>query len=174
MFRALLTGNPNYFGNVANSSLQPIVPKQGDTTFEEIGCVGFHPQAHRLDAVVFVKQPFGYSGDICSNGSQECVRFYLSFDNGTTWIDQGASSFTVYDVPQNAELHRLEYATGRSLFAAREVLSVQQRDPRARDLVVGSLPASQPAELDPGLGRSAQHAHPGPAAPPAPVVGTAQ
>jgi len=112
LFRTLLTGNPNYFGNLANSSLQPIVPKQGDTTFEEIGCIGFHPQAHRLDAVVFVKQPFGYSGDICSNGSQECVRFYLSFDNGTTWIDQGASSFTVYDVPQNAELHRLEYATG--------------------------------------------------------------
>jgi hypothetical protein len=37
MFRALLTGNPNYFGNLGNSPLLPVLPKQGDTTFEEIG-----------------------------------------------------------------------------------------------------------------------------------------
>jgi len=41
-----------------------VLPKQGDTTFEEIGCVGFHPQSHRLDAVIFVKQAFGYGGNI--------------------------------------------------------------------------------------------------------------
>ena len=28
------------------------------------------------------KQPFGYGGDICSSGTPEYVRFYLSFDNG--------------------------------------------------------------------------------------------
>lgn len=111
-FRALLVGNPNYFGNLIESPLPPAFPKQGDTTFEEIGCVGFHPQSRRLDAVVFVKQAFGYSGDICTKGSQECVRFYVSFDNGASWVDQGAASFTVYDVPQNAEHRRLEYAIG--------------------------------------------------------------
>lgn len=111
-FRALIAGNPNYFGNLFESPLPPVFPKQGDTTFEEIGCVGFHPQSHRLDAVVFVKQAFGYSGGICTRGSQECVRFYISFDGGASWVDLGAASFTVYDVPENAEHRRLEYAIG--------------------------------------------------------------
>jgi hypothetical protein len=109
-FRALLAANPNYFGNVVESPLPPIAPKQGDTTFEEIGCVGFHPQSRRLDAVVFVTEQFGYGGGICTKGSQECVRFYLSFDNGASWVDQGAASFTVYDVPQVSDRRRLEYA----------------------------------------------------------------
>src|SRR5216683_5015020 len=30
LFRALLAGNPNYFGNLATSPLPPILPKQGD------------------------------------------------------------------------------------------------------------------------------------------------
>ena len=112
LFRALLASNPNDFGNVANSPLPPVSPKQGDTTFEEIGCVGFHPQSHRLDAVVFITEAFGYSGDICSKGSQECVRFYVSYDNGASWVDEGSASFTVYDVPQISDRRRLEYAVG--------------------------------------------------------------
>jgi hypothetical protein len=112
-FRALLAGNPNYFGNLPASPLPPVNPMQGNTTFEELGCVGFHPQSHRLDAVVYVKQPFGYGGDICSKGSQECVRFYLSYDNGATWVDLGTASFTAYDVPAaTTGERRLEYAVG--------------------------------------------------------------
>jgi hypothetical protein len=116
LFRALLAGNPNYFGNLETSPLPAVLSKQGDTTYEEIGCVGFHPQSRRLDAVVFVKQASGYSGNICTKGSQECVRFYVSFDNGVSWVDQGAASFTVYDVAQNTEHHRLEYSIGVPCF----------------------------------------------------------
>jgi CHAT domain-containing protein/Tfp pilus assembly protein PilF len=110
-FRALLLSNPNYFGNLANSPFQPVTPIQGNKTYEEIGCVGFHPQSKRLDAVIFVKEPFGYSGDVCSNGSQEYVRFYISYDNGATWVDHGYSSVTVYDVaPGQDGSQRREYA----------------------------------------------------------------
>jgi hypothetical protein len=101
-FRALLVGNPNYFGNLADSPFAPVFALKGNTTYEEIKCAGFHPQANRLDAVVFVKQPFGYGGDVCSAGTQEYVRFYLSFDNGATWVDQGLTSFTAYNVPPGA------------------------------------------------------------------------
>lgn len=80
-----------------------------NTTYEEIGCAGFQPEFNRLEAVVYIKQPVGYSGSICSTGSNEYVRFYLSYDNGTTWEDQGITSFTAYDIPQ-AEDNRLEYA----------------------------------------------------------------
>ena len=110
LFRALLASNPNYFGNLSESAFAPVAPKQSDTTFEEIGCVGFHPQAHRLDAVIFVTEPAGYGGGICSQGSQECVRFYVSFDHGASWVDQGTASFTTYDVPQISDRRRLEYA----------------------------------------------------------------
>lgn len=110
-FRALLLSNPNYFGNLPVSEFTPAAPIQSNKTYEEIGCVGFQPQAKRLDAVVFVNEPSGYGGGICTGGSQEHVRFYVSFDNGVSWVDQGYSSFAVYDVPQGtAGAKRLEYA----------------------------------------------------------------
>ncbi len=110
-FRALLVQNPNYFGNLKESAFKAVLNIQGNTFYEEIGCVGFQPQFNRLDAVVFVKQPSGYGGDICSTGSQEYVRFYLSFDNGATWVDQGMTSFTAYNIPAGTVgPKRLEYA----------------------------------------------------------------
>jgi|SRR5215213_4675127 len=110
-FKALLLGNPNYFGNLEGSQLKPILKIQGNTTYEQIGCVGFQPQFNRLEAVVFVKQQSGYGGGVCSNGSQEFVRFYLSYDNGATWQDEGVTSFTAYDIPANVtRQQRLEYA----------------------------------------------------------------
>lgn len=110
-FRALIVGNPNYFGNLIESPFAPVLAIKGNTTYEEIKCVGFHPQANRLDAVVFTKQPSGYSGEICGAGSAEYVRFYLSFDNGASWVDQGVTSFTAHDLPVEVTGgKRLEYA----------------------------------------------------------------
>ncbi len=97
--KALLLVNPNYFGNLKESEFQSVLNMSGDTAYENIACVGFNPQLNRLEAVVYINQDSGYDGDICSAGSQEFVRFYLSFDGGTTWQDQGLTNFTVYDVP---------------------------------------------------------------------------
>lgn len=85
------------------------VKAKANTTYEEIGGVGFQPDFNRLEAVVYIKQPLGYSGSICSAGSREYLRFYFSFDDGASWEDQGVTSFAVYDIPQAAE-ERLEYA----------------------------------------------------------------
>jgi hypothetical protein len=110
-FKALLLSNPNYFGNLEDSKFKSALKIQGDTTYEQIGCVGFQPQFNRLEAVVFVKQQSGYGGSLCSNGSQEYVRFYLSTDNGVTWHDEGVTSFTAYDIPASVtQRQRLEYA----------------------------------------------------------------
>ena len=109
-FKALILGNPNYFGNLKESQFEPVLNIQSDTTFEEIGCVGFQPQFNQLEAVVFIKQPSGYGGGICSSGTPEYLRFYLSFDEGATWKDLGLASFTAYDIPQTTESKRLEYA----------------------------------------------------------------
>lgn len=109
-FKTLLLANPNYFGNLKDSQFKAEVNIQLNTFYEEIGCVGYQPQANRLEAVVFVRQPSGYGGDVCSNGTQEFIRFYISFNNGATWQDLGVRSFTAYDIPGTSEKNRLEYA----------------------------------------------------------------
>jgi len=111
-FRALLLNNPNYFGNLDKCCpVKSVLNVQSNTFYEELGCVGFQPQFNRLEAIVYIKQSAGYSGDVCFNGSPEFVRFYLSYDNGATWVDQGLTSFTSYDIPEVTNgSKRLEYA----------------------------------------------------------------
>ena len=75
-FRTLLLANPNFFGNLKESPFKPVIPISTNTAYEELGCAGYHPQLNRLEAVVYIKQPSGYSGGICTSGSQEYVRFY--------------------------------------------------------------------------------------------------
>ncbi len=97
--RALLLANPNYFGNVTGSSFKAVLNIQQDTTYESIGCVGYNPQLEQLRATINIKRNSGYSGDICTGGSEEYVRFYLSSDGGATWQDQGLGAINVFDTP---------------------------------------------------------------------------
>lgn len=98
-FKSLLLQNPNYFGNLDVSDFKAIKVIKGNTTFEQMVCVGLNPPYDRLEAVVQIKADSGYDGDICSNGSREYVRFYVDlFDNGV-WHDVGVSSVRVYDIP---------------------------------------------------------------------------
>ncbi|MDX1250679.1 MAG: hypothetical protein IDH49_00200 [Gammaproteobacteria bacterium] len=110
-FKTLLISNPNYFGNLAESTFTPILPICCNTHYESLGCVGYHPQKEYLEAVVYIYQPTGYGSDICGSGTAEYVRFYLSFDNGATWGDQGMTSFQAHNIPEGTEGgKRLEYA----------------------------------------------------------------
>jgi hypothetical protein len=110
-FRALLLTNPNYFGNLLDSKFKPVLPIFGNTYYEELACVGYHPQQERLEAIVYINQPSGYGTDICGAGTPEYVRFYLSYDSGVTWEDQGMISFQAYDILEGTEGNkRLEYA----------------------------------------------------------------
>lgn len=106
-FLPLLLANPNYFGNLENSTLKPVKKIAANSSYEELKCVGFNPQVNRLESVVWIKQNTGYNGGICTKGSVEYVSFYLSYDNGATWLTEGTTSFPVYDVPGP---HPLEYA----------------------------------------------------------------
>ncbi len=110
-FKGLLLSNPNYFGTLAKSPFTPVLQVAGNTFYEELGCVGYHPQQRMLEGVVYVYQPSGYGSDVCGPGSPEYVRFYLSFDHGANWADQGMTSFQAYNVPEGTEgSKRLEYA----------------------------------------------------------------
>jgi hypothetical protein len=110
-FKALLLTNPNYFGNLSSSPFKPVLPISGNMHYEELGCVGYHPQQQKLEGIVYVYQTSGYGSGICGAGSTEFVRFYLSFDNGANWVDQGMTSFQAYDIAAGTEgSKRLEYA----------------------------------------------------------------
>ena len=106
-FKSHLASNFNYFGNMKNTDSNPVIAIHNDTTFEELKCVGLQPSLNRLEAVVHIKQQSGYSGHICSPGSREYIRFYISMDNGLKWQDQGSTSFSVHDIPDKKPL---EYA----------------------------------------------------------------
>jgi len=139
-FRPLLLSNPNYFGNLKHSAFKAVKKIVSNTTYEELKCVGFNPQLNKLEAVVWILQPSGYSGDICHAGSPEYVRFYLSFDNGATWLDQGMSSFTAYDIPA---AQPLEYAVTLTIDPFRRFCKIENL-PLVRAILSWNQPPTDP------------------------------
>jgi hypothetical protein len=111
-FKQLVIQNPNYFGNVKQSPFKPVKALVASTKFEELGCVGFQPQLNLLNAVVYIKLSYGFGGGLCTAGSEEFVRFYVSYDGGKTWDDLGLTAFTAFDTPEPPDkpFQRLEYA----------------------------------------------------------------
>ena len=81
-FRRLLPANPNYFGRKPEIGIEVILENQGDTTFDTLGCVAYGPERDGLEATVRVLEAAGYAGSLCTTGSHEHVRFYVSYNGG--------------------------------------------------------------------------------------------
>ncbi len=141
-FHALLVANPNYFGNLKESGFQSVLKITGDTNYESLGCVGYNPQLKQLRATINIKQDGGYSGDLCTGGSDEYVRFFLSFDSGVSWQDQGMQAVNVFDV---AGPKPLEYAVTLGINPAEEFCFVENL-PLVRAILSWNAPppAGQP------------------------------
>jgi hypothetical protein len=67
-----------------------------NTHYEELRCVGLDRDTLDLHGVIEIKRSSGYSGNLCTKGSQEYVAFYLDFGSGWEYIATGA--VTVHDV----------------------------------------------------------------------------
>lgn len=100
-FKKLLLGNPNFFGTFPELG-KVVKAIKGDTTFEQLTCVGLFPGGlfggGRLEAVLNINQHSGYGGDACGDGTTEYVRFFVQ-DTAGAWHDLGLSSVQVYDLP---------------------------------------------------------------------------
>jgi len=72
---------------------------KGNSSFEALGCVGYNPTFKELTATVQIKRPSGYSGNLCTKGSFEYVRFYLDYNDGNGWQDMGFTALNVHDIP---------------------------------------------------------------------------
>lgn len=115
-FRSLLAAHPIAFDPKAKIALPKALQFQEPTQYEELACIGFQPEFRRIEAVVFIKRPNGYLGPLCSEGSTEFVRFYLSYDEGATWQDLGLEQFQVHDIPtRHTNGQRLEFAVGKTI-----------------------------------------------------------
>jgi hypothetical protein len=131
-FSKLIAQNPNYFGNFTGSEFQPVFPLANDTVYEELTCVGYNPDKKLLEAVIHVKQPTGYSGDECTPGSYEYIRFFV--DTGKGFQDAGLVAINVHDIP-NA--HDCAKRTEKPLSYA---ASVSYAPPNAEDCDDAVLP----------------------------------
>ena len=102
-----LIQNPNYFGNLSELKIEGLPPAvlniTGNTTFEELTCLGLNPATDILTAIVEVKLGSGYLGDSCTPGSREYVRFYLDYGDGS-WVDHGSACFEAHDLSLDAHL----------------------------------------------------------------------
>lgn len=108
-FSKLTLVNPNYFGNIPESKFKPELLMTKETTYEDISCVGFNPNRDMLYATLRVKLNSGYSGDLCSAGSYEYVRFYVDWDGDGDFEDPdedvGLVSVNVHDIPGSKPLN---------------------------------------------------------------------
>jgi hypothetical protein len=93
------------------AALPVAADQKGNTSWEELNCVGFNPSQSRLEAIVSIKQTTGYSGSLCTFGSVEYVRFFVDWGSG--YVDAGLASFNVYDItdtpPGPGDHHPLSY-----------------------------------------------------------------
>ncbi len=121
-FLELLQQNPNYFGNLPISDLEPVNPIKSDTRYEELKCIGLYPERDFLEGIIQVKLPFGFLGDLCGPGSYEYVRFFIDWNGDGDFVDfnedAGVAAVNVHDIRQVHE-HHLCYALGRSFRALR-------------------------------------------------------
>ena len=79
-------------GSIVGSILDP----QGNETYEQLGCVGLNTTTSTLAATIDIKQSSGYSGSLCTSGSQEYVAFWADSGSGYEYV--GTTSVNVHDL----------------------------------------------------------------------------
>ena len=134
-FNNLIMQYPNYFGSISESqdkdeilnavySLPPktveaLLPKLTidpdwlvpvklmlyNTTYEELVCVGLHPEDDLLEAVIEVKLPNGFNGGLCTLGSTQYVAFYIDYHDSTGYQHVATTTVGAHDIPDVNDKH---------------------------------------------------------------------
>ena len=67
-FKQMVLGNPNYFGTFKKFGTKAVKPFSGDTSYEQLTCLGLQPDSQLLEGVINIKQNSGYGTDGCGAG----------------------------------------------------------------------------------------------------------
>ncbi|VVB88799.1 Uncharacterised protein [uncultured archaeon] len=107
-FKKLILENPNYFDTFPDIKIEPVFPMSVNTKYEELRCIGFYPDQDLLEAIISVKLPYGYKGNLCSQGSYEYVRFFIDWNGDGDFSDPsedvGIVSVNVHDIPDGEKV----------------------------------------------------------------------
>jgi hypothetical protein len=131
-FKKLISENLNYFGSISEKKnldelkadiaklptgtlenlfpnlgivwekLIPVKPFLFNVGFEEMTCLGLYPEEDLLEAIISIKRPSGYSGSLCTLGSNEYVAFYIDWGTGLGFEYVTTSMVNVHDIPEAA------------------------------------------------------------------------
>lgn len=72
---------------------------KADVSFEEVRCIGLNTAIDTLGAVIHVKKPSGFNGNMCQKGSMEHVAFWADWDNDGNFDEYlGTASVEVHDI----------------------------------------------------------------------------
>ncbi|HSN55412.1 MAG TPA: hypothetical protein VLT32_12105 [Candidatus Sulfomarinibacteraceae bacterium] len=71
---------------------------KGNTSYEELTCIGLDPNREWLVGTFLVKRPSGYSGNLCGPGSTEHVAFWADWDDTCEWTYLGHAEVQVHDI----------------------------------------------------------------------------
>ncbi|HVI44794.1 MAG TPA: hypothetical protein VM802_07985 [Chitinophaga sp.] len=133
------------------SQYLPKFPQFNSITYwERLTCIGYNPDLSKLEAVVQIYQATGYSGGLCSTGSQEFVRFFVDYHDGAGFQHVGLASFKAADISNTppGPQHPLNYMV--SIFlddeAHRKFLSC---DKAVLPTIRGVLSWNTPPSMDP-------------------------
>lgn len=103
-FKELLLVNPNIFGHYPNLGLPKQMAPAINSSYEELECVSYHPETQQLRAAIKMKQPNGYGGNVCSDGSIEYVRFFVDYNNDGNWVDEGVATTNLHSLGLKEDL----------------------------------------------------------------------
>jgi len=119
------------------------LPVDGDTSFEELKCVGLYPESDLFEAVFTVKKSSGYSGTLCGGGSTEYVAFWIDAGDGMGFQYMGTSTVNVHDLqtipgdgvqyavllPKDLSKYRVPCQAGARVVRLRAILSWEAPPP---------------------------------------------
>ena len=113
--------------DVAVANLGTILEPPQNIKYEGLTCVGLNYDEDRLVAILRVKLPCGYSGGLCTQGSQEYVAFWVDWDKDGFGANDyvGTASVNTHDI-QKIPSGGLQYACSiRTDFASHRKLCRQ-------------------------------------------------
>lgn len=96
---ALLKDDPQGLAKELGIDLAAVISQllgtDGNTSYEQLTCIGLNPNQNVLEGIINVKLPNGYSGAPCASGSYEYVAFWIDYGNGYTYV--GTTAVNVHD-----------------------------------------------------------------------------
>ncbi len=110
LFNEFKEMNLSDFGINLDELLGGLGQKDFNIDYEQLVCVGLNTAQDTLGAVINIKRPFGYGGNLCKNGSLEYVSFFADFDNNGTFEKPLGTTFVNVNDIQSIPPEGLNYA----------------------------------------------------------------